>query len=136
MAKTRRGKKGVNRGRVGNKIARNKIHRRRSSISFTKIIELEQNRIDRMDQKQRALANAERRAVAAEREYEAAQEVFASRDTTAGERAWLAELWATVEIRRAELEECRRMMVESPASAEHRGVRSFRPVPARRDSGV
>lgn len=41
----------------------------------------------------------------------------------------LAELAATVEIRRAELDELRRMMTSSPASAQHRGHDSYRPVP-------
>lgn len=41
----------------------------------------------------------------------------------------IAELTAIVEIRRQELEEYRRLMVAVPASAKHRGTRSFRPVP-------
>ena len=41
----------------------------------------------------------------------------------------LAELMAVVELRRAELEQYRRMMVTVAASAEHRGSKSFRPVP-------
>lgn len=44
-------------------------------------------------------------------------------------RKRLAELTAIVEIRRAELEQYRRAMVSSPASAQHRGTKSFRPVP-------
>lgn len=41
----------------------------------------------------------------------------------------LAELMAVVELRRAELEEYRRMMVAVAASAQHRGIKDFRPVP-------
>jgi hypothetical protein len=41
----------------------------------------------------------------------------------------IAELEAALELRMAELEEYRRMMVSVPASAEHRGRKSFRPVP-------
>lgn len=46
----------------------------------------------------------------------------------------LATLVALVELRRAELEEYRRMMVATAASAAHRGVKSFRPVPPARAS--
>lgn len=41
----------------------------------------------------------------------------------------LRSLEALVELRRAELEEYRRLMMAAPASAEHRGDKSFRPVP-------
>jgi hypothetical protein len=44
-------------------------------------------------------------------------------------RRQLAELTALVELRRAELDDYRRLMLGSPASAEHRGTRSYRPVP-------
>lgn len=44
-------------------------------------------------------------------------------------RRRLAELHALVELRRAELDGYRRLMTGVPASAEHRGTRSFRPVP-------
>lgn len=44
----------------------------------------------------------------------------------------LVELELELETRRAELEEFRRMMISVPASAAHRGVRSFRPVPVGR----
>jgi DNA repair exonuclease SbcCD ATPase subunit len=47
----------------------------------------------------------------------------------------LAQLEAEVAARREELEEFRRMMQASPASAAHRGTRSYRPVPlGRQDS--
>jgi len=36
---------------------------------------------------------------------------------------------ALVELRRAELEKCARMMTACPAAAAHRGRKSFRPVP-------
>jgi hypothetical protein len=41
----------------------------------------------------------------------------------------LAQLAALVELRRAELDEYRKAMVSAPASAQHRGSKSFRPVP-------
>src|SRR5258708_2213239 len=41
----------------------------------------------------------------------------------------MAELVALVELRRAELEQYRQLMVSVAASAQHRGVKSFRPVP-------
>jgi len=44
-------------------------------------------------------------------------------------RQHIAELQALVELRRAELDEYRRLMVGVMASAEHRGTRSFAPVP-------
>jgi hypothetical protein len=44
----------------------------------------------------------------------------------------IAELQLAVEARREELEEFRRMMVNVPASANHRGKDSFRPVPVTR----
>lgn len=46
----------------------------------------------------------------------------------------IAVLVYLVEIRRAELEQYRRLMVAVPASAEHRGTKSFRPVPPERGS--
>ena len=44
-------------------------------------------------------------------------------------RRRLADLTAAVELRRAELDAYRRVMTGVPASAEHRGTRSYRPVP-------
>lgn len=46
----------------------------------------------------------------------------------------IAVLVYLVEIRRAELEDYRRLMVAVPASAEHRGRKSFRPVPPTQSS--
>jgi uncharacterized protein (DUF2132 family) len=51
----------------------------------------------------------------------------ATRARTSAKR--LAVLEAAVELRRQELEAYRRLMVASAASAEHRGVKSYRPVP-------
>jgi hypothetical protein len=48
----------------------------------------------------------------------------------------LASLAALVELRRDELEHYRRAMEASPASAEHRGRRSFRPVPPARSRKI
>jgi hypothetical protein len=44
-------------------------------------------------------------------------------------RRRLTELTALVELRRAELDDYRRLMLATPASAGHRGIRSYRPVP-------
>lgn len=44
----------------------------------------------------------------------------------------IAELEAALQARRDELEEYRRMMVSVPASANHRGTKSYRPVPVER----
>lgn len=44
-------------------------------------------------------------------------------------RRRLAEVAALVELRRAELDDYRRLMTGVPASAGHRGTRSYRPVP-------
>jgi hypothetical protein len=44
-------------------------------------------------------------------------------------RRRLADLEAVAELRRAELDQYRRVMTGSPASAGHRGTRSYRPVP-------
>lgn len=71
-----------------------------------------------------------------EREYQRRQQRLARAESRlakaqrgkAAERR-LAELTAMVELRRAELEDYRRMMVAVAASAQHRGTRSFRPVP-------
>lgn len=40
-----------------------------------------------------------------------------------------AELWAIVELRRAELEELAMLMQSSPQSTAHRGTSGWRPVP-------
>jgi hypothetical protein len=67
--------------------------------------------------RQARLARAEARLAAARREH----------GNAARKRA--ARLAALVELRRAELEDYRRLLVASPASAAHRGTKSFRPVP-------
>jgi hypothetical protein len=46
-----------------------------------------------------------------------------------------ARLQAEVELRRAELAELERMMQAAPAGTQHRGTRSYRPVPVTRDQG-
>jgi hypothetical protein len=73
-----------------------------------------------------------------EREYQRSQQRLARAETRLASaramrkplsRKHLAELVAVVELRRAELEEYRRMMTTVAASAQHRGVKDFRPVP-------
>jgi hypothetical protein len=84
-------------------------------------------------------AEVERDTARGEREYRlrqerlaCAEERLAAAQEAKGRRVSrrrMAELQADVELRRQELETYRRAMVASPASAEHRGVRSYRPVP-------
>jgi hypothetical protein len=91
-------------------------------------------------------AEVEQATHRSEREYRRRQERLARAEEklararassqTRTRKKLIAELVAMVEMRRQELEEYRRMMVSSPASAEHRGRKSFRPVPSRYDSGV
>jgi hypothetical protein len=87
---------------------------------------------DYENQVQRSTDKAERLFRAAELRLQRAQDrltaALASRHKRTKQRH-IAELQAHVEIRRAELEKYRRMMVAVPASAEHRGRKSFRPVP-------
>jgi hypothetical protein len=51
-------------------------------------------------------------------------------------RRRLADLAALVELRRAELDGYRRLMTGTPASAGHRGTRSYRPVPVVRGNPI
>jgi hypothetical protein len=51
-------------------------------------------------------------------------------------RHTVVELELELETRRAELEEFRRMMVNVPASAAHRGTSSYRPVPVAHRGGL
>jgi hypothetical protein len=84
-------------------------------------------------------AEVQRSTARGEREYRRREQRLAKAEarlaTARGEnrkkvtRQHLAELVALVELRRAELDEYRRLMVGVPASAEHRGTRSYRPVP-------
>jgi hypothetical protein len=85
----------------------------------------------------RATSAAERRFRVAQQRLESAERrrdrLQAQRVTAARARQHkrdLATALALVELRRAELEELARMMQSSPASAVHRGDRSYRPVPA------
>lgn len=85
------------------------------------------------DKLERAYARAQKRVEQAE-----ARLAKARRDEQTRRKAHvLAQLEAAVQARRDELEEYRRMMVGVPASAAHRGTKSFRPVPiARQDTPV
>ena len=74
---------------------------------------------------ERLYARAEKRARRAEERLNRAQQDPKHQT----KRHLIAQLEAEVELRRVELEEYRRMMVTVPASAEHRGRKSFRPVP-------
>jgi hypothetical protein len=76
---------------------------------------------------QKSLEAATRRAERAER----VAEVAKGRKRERSARDTLALAWATVELRRAELDRLGRIMSTSPAAAIHRGDKSFRPVPVR-----
>lgn len=79
-----------------------------------------------------AYERAQRRLQAAEQRLERAR---AARDRAADKRAArnakreLAVALELVELRREELRRVESLMKSAPASANHRGVRSFRPVP-------
>lgn len=87
-------------------------------------------------------AEVQRSTDAGEREHKRLQHrleraesrLAAARAERAPKRHHLAELQAVVELRREELDEYRRLMVAVPASAEHRGTASFRPVPVTKGS--
>lgn len=74
---------------------------------------------------QRRLAAAEERLSRAQRAAETAQHKK-NAQSRAREAAVALEL---VELRREELQQIEALMKAAPASAEHRGTRSFRPVP-------
>lgn len=76
---------------------------------------------------ERQYVRAQKRAEQAERRLERAR----NDPRTRSKKHQIAQLVAEVELRRLELEEYHRMMVSSPASATHRGRKSFRPVPNR-----
>lgn len=80
------------------------------------------------DKLERAYARAQKRVTQAEGRLAKAQR----EERTRRKAHVLAQLEAALQARRNELEEYRRMMVGVPASAAHRGTRSFRPVPVGR----
>jgi vacuolar-type H+-ATPase subunit E/Vma4 len=81
---------------------------------------------------QRATAKLERAYAKAQRRAEQAEERLRRAKVRRGiKKHVIAELQALLEVRRAELAEYERMMVASPASAVHRGIKSYRPVPQR-----
>lgn len=85
-----------------------------------------QREVDRSTEKlEREFARAEKRVQQAEARLGKAKTDVRVKT----KRHVIAELEAALEIRRDELEGYRRMMVAVPASAEHRGTKSYRPVP-------
>lgn len=74
---------------------------------------------------ERSEAEYQRRALRLER----AEARLAQARKTGTTRKRLASLQRVMEQRRAELDAYRRLMTRSPASAQHRGTRSYRPVP-------
>lgn len=88
--------------------------------------EVYQREIERSTSKlERQYARAQKRVREAETRLDRARQ-DTRRKVTAN---LLAQLEAQLQARRDELEEFRRMMIGVPASAAHRGTRSFRPVP-------
>jgi hypothetical protein len=79
----------------------------------------------------RSTEKLERQHAAAMRRLEQAENRLARARRKPGAKSrarQLMEMEAVVELRRAELERYRRLMVAVPASAEHRGTKSFRPI--------
>lgn len=79
-----------------------------------------------------AYERAQRRLNAAKRRLEKAQQRSAERLNVTRRRAADRELKVAaelVELRREELQRLESLMRSAPASAEHRGVHAFRPVP-------
>lgn len=79
-----------------------------------------------------AFERAQRRLAAAELRLEKAEARNAQRLSVIQQRAATRELKVAaelVELRREELQRIEALMKSAPASAEHRGVRGFRPVP-------
>lgn len=84
---------------------------------------------------QRATERGERLYRLAQQRLERAEEKLAKATASRHQRTkkkHIAELEALVELRRTELAEYERLMVSVPASAAHRGTKSFRPVPVTR----
>lgn len=82
---------------------------------------------------QRCTQRAEKAHERARRRLERAEARLASakaHKTAKNKKRQIAELTAIVELRREELEQLRRTMQNVPASAQHRGTKSYRPVPA------
>jgi multidrug efflux pump subunit AcrA (membrane-fusion protein) len=79
-----------------------------------------------MRRAQTAYDQAERRLQRDERRLEKARQ---AKPTRRQERQ-IKELVALVELRREELKRWHQMLVHSPQSAQHRGSRSYRPVPS------
>jgi anion-transporting ArsA/GET3 family ATPase len=82
-------------------------------------------------QVQRSTQKAERLYARAQKRLEKAEAQLAavtSAKSAPNRKRRVAEVQALVELRRAELAECERMMTGVPASAAHRGRESFRPI--------
>lgn len=78
---------------------------------------------------QRRYRIAEQRLAAAERKAEQLQGQKVKAAQQRQHKRDLATAMALVELRRGELEELARMMQTAPATAGHRGRKSYRPVP-------
>lgn len=93
------------------------------------VSEAYQRQVDRSTERlMREYLQAQARLEAAERRAEKASRV-AGRHSSRKRVADAEAAWAIVELRRIELEKYNRMLKASPASAAHRGTKSFRPVP-------
>jgi hypothetical protein len=94
---------------------------------------------DYEDQVQRSTEKLERAYARAQKRVERAKASLAQakqEPITKKNEQLVAQYQALLDIRLAELENYRRMMCSVPASAIHRGTRSFRPVPNRESSSL
>ena len=83
---------------------------------------------------ERDYANAEKRVEASERRAARIERVKESAQTARDKKGYerdLAAAWEQVSARRDELARLASLMSASPASAAHRGTKSFRTVPAK-----
>lgn len=81
---------------------------------------------------ERLYRQAEKRLHQAERRLERVRTAKSAKNRT----RQIAELEALVELRRTELDNYRRLMESTAASSEHRGRKSYRPVPTRHGSNL
>jgi len=78
---------------------------------------------------QSSTENGEREYASRMRRLQRAEQRLARAQATKAKRHHIADLQVLVDLRRAELEEYRRLMVGIPASTVHRGTGAHRPVP-------
>lgn len=104
------------------------------AIKPEQVTEEYQAEVDRStDKAMVAYQRARRRLESAERRLQAAQDAATATQRKKNEKAIARELAVAaelVELRREELQRIEALMMSVPASAQHRGRESYRPVPA------